>query len=365
MLPRRRRLTLLMNGAKSFRAGSRRKVRALAFILALVSLAGGSGCSRFYKSKVTVPPLLAPLKEAAPGQLIEIVNRMAQVQSLRGKIDIQFLDTSFAQCGITEKYRTAEGDVILQRDGKIYLVINGPFSVKIAEMTSDGERFRVAVLQGDDKYRRFLKGTNMAAYQRLDAGAEIDCGKGDQKKTAQMQQRAASAFSGLRPQHFTDALLLRPVGGADADKNLIYVRSEAFAEDIDTRPKAKKDARVVRSYYQLDEIAPEPEGRGRLLRRFWFDRYGEISLARLQTFGASGELTTDVVYRDPKSFGEAATKYTLPAAIEITRPQDRYSLRISYQTPDAVKVDQTWPTDVFVLENKSNLPEVDLDAKKQ
>jgi hypothetical protein len=357
-----------MNGSNSFRAGSRRKARALAFILGLVSLAGVSGCSRFYKSKETVPPLLAPLKEAAPGELIAVVNRMAQVQSLRGKIDIQFLDNSFAQCGITEKYRTAEGDVILQRDGKIYLVINGPFSVKIAEMTSDGERFRVAVLQGDDKWRRFLKGTNTANYQRIESGAEVDCGKGDQKKTAQMQQRAASAFSGLRPQHFTDALLLRPVGdgsgGVGTDKNLLYVRSEAFAEDIDTRPKAKKGARVVRGYYQLDEIAPQPDGRGRLLRRFWFDRYNEITLARLQTFGEQGELTTDVVYRDQKSFGEA-TRYMLPAAIEITRPQDRYSLRITYQTPDAVKVDQTWPTDVFVLENKSNLPEVDLDAKKQ
>jgi hypothetical protein len=353
-----------MNGSNSFRAVSRRKARALAFILGLVSLAGAGGCSRFYKSKVTVPSLLAPLKEAAPGELIEVVNRMAQVQSLRGKIDIQFLDNSFAQCGITEKYRTAEGDVILQRDGKIYLVINGPFSVKIAEMTSDGERFRVAVMQGDDKYRRFLRGTNMAAYQRLDAGAEIDCGKGDQKKTAQMQQRAASAFSGLRPQHFTDALLLRPVGNIGADKNLLYVRSEAFAEDIDTRPKAKKDSRVVRGYYQLDELAPEGDGRARLLRRFWFDRFGEITLARLQTFGERGELTTDVVYRNPKSFGEA-TKYTLPADIEITRPQDRYSLRISYQVPEAVKVDQPWPVDVFALENKSNLPEVDLDTIKK
>ncbi|HEY0083930.1 MAG TPA: hypothetical protein VGB61_14220 [Pyrinomonadaceae bacterium] len=336
----------------------------MALVLGLASLAGGSGCSRFYKSKVTVPPLLAPLKEAAPGELIEVVNRMARVQSLRGKIDIQFLDTSFAQCGVTEKYRTAEGDVILQRDGKIYLVINGPFSVKIAEMTSDGERFRVAVLQGDDKWRRFLKGTNTANYQRIESGAEVDCGKGgDQKKTAQMQQRAASAFSGLRPQHFTDALLVRPVS-ATPGGNLIYVRSEAFAEDIDTRPNAKRGARVVRGYYQLDELAPDGDGRARLLRRFWFDRFGEITLARLQTFGERGELTTDVVYRNPKSFGEE-TKYTLPADIEITRPQDRYSLRISYQVPEAVKVDQPWPVDVFALENKSNLPEVDLDAIKQ
>ncbi|MDQ1611941.1 MAG: hypothetical protein QOG00_1872 [Pyrinomonadaceae bacterium] len=349
-----------MNGSNSIRAGSRKRY-ALALVLGLVSLAGASGCSRFYKSKVTVPPLLAPLKEAAPGELIEVINRLAQVRSLRGKIDIQFLDTSFAQCGVTEKYRTAEGDVILQRDGQIYLVINGPFSVKIAEMASDGERFRVAVLKGDDKWLRFLKGTNTASYQRIDSGAEVDCGKGDQKKTAQMQQRAASAFSGLRPQHFTDALLVRPV---TPGTNLVYVRSEAFAEDVDTRPNAKRGARVVRGYYQLDELAPDGEGRARLLRRFWFDRYGEIALARLQTFGERGELTTDVIYRNPKTFGET-TKYTLPADIEITRPQDRYSLRISYQVPEAVKVDQPWPSEVFVLENKSNLPEVDLDAKKQ
>jgi hypothetical protein len=350
-----------MIGSNSFQAGSGRSFM-LAFILGLVSLAGASGCSRFYKSKVTVPPLLTPLKEATPGELVEVVNRLAQVQSLRGKIDIQFLDNSFATCGVTEKYRTAEGDVILQRDGKIYLVIQGPFSVKIAEMTSDGERFRVAVLQGDEKYRRFLKGTNTANYERLNSGVEVDCGKGDQKKTAQMQQRAASAFSGLRPQHFTDALLVRPVSNSDA--KLTYVRSESFAEDIDTRPNAKKNARVVRGYYLLDEIALEAEGRARLLRRFWFDRFGEIRLARLQTFGEQGELTTDVIYRDPKSFGES-TKYTLPAAIEITRPQDRYSLRISYQVPEAVKVDQPWPADVFVLENKSSLPEVDLDAIKK
>ncbi len=334
----------------------------MALVLGLVSLAGAGGCSRFYKSKVTVPPLLAPLKEAAPGELIEVVNRMAQVQSLRGKIDIQFLDTSFAQCGVTEKYRTAEGDVILQRDGKIYLVIQGPFSVKIAEMASDGERFRVAVLQGESRWQRFLKGTNTASYQRIDSGEEVDCGKGDQKKTAQMQQRAASAFSGLRPQHFTDALLVRPINISQGG-NLIYVRSEAFAEDADTRPNAKQGARVVRGYYQLDELAPQEDGRARLLRRFWFDRFGAITLARLQTYGERGELTTDVIYRNSKNFGET-TKYTLPSDIEITRPQDRYSLRISYQVPDAVKVDQPWPADVFVLENKSNLPEVDLDARK-
>jgi len=35
-------------------------------------------------------------------------------------------------------------------------------------MTSNGETFRVAVLQGDEKYRRFVKGTNSAVYEKLD-----------------------------------------------------------------------------------------------------------------------------------------------------------------------------------------------------
>lgn len=354
--------TLLMNGLHSFATGSRTGF-PLAFVFAIISLFGTSGCSRIYKRDVRVPPLLAPLQEAEPGQLIAEVNRVAQVQSLRGKIDIQFLDTSFAQCGVAERYRTAEGDVILQRDGQIYLAINAPFGIKIAEMTSDGTRFRVAVLQGEEKYRRFAKGTNNATYQRLEGGgSDVDCRDGDKRKTAMMQQRAASAFSGLRPQHFTDALLVRPVGVADT--NLLYVRSEAFAEDVDTRPGAKSGARVVRGYYILDEVAPQGEGRARLRRRFWFDRYGEIRLARLQTFGERGELTTDVSYRNQKNFGETG-KYALPAEIELTRPQDRYSLRISYQAPDAVKVDQQWPAEVFALENKWSLPEVDLDARKQ
>ncbi|MCA1815987.1 MAG: hypothetical protein LC746_06185, partial [Acidobacteria bacterium] len=156
-------------------------------------------------------------------------------------------------------------------------------------------------------------------------------------------------------------LLIRPLDGAGS--NLIYARSETFVEEPDPRPAAKAGARVVHGYYQLEELQPDSPGGARLLRRFWFDRFGAVHLARIQTFDERGQLTTDVVYRNPKPFGEGG-RYTLPSEIEITRPQDRYSIRISYQTPDAVKVDQPYPPDAFVLENKSNLRVVDLDAKK-
>ncbi|MBA3321213.1 MAG: hypothetical protein H0T45_07155 [Pyrinomonadaceae bacterium] len=333
-------------------------------LLIAVVLLGAGGCSRFVKQQVTVPAQLSPLLDADTNQLLDEVNRLSQVRSLRGKIDVQFLDSSFARCGIAEKYRTAEGDVILQRPGQVYLTIQAPFvGTKIAEMASNGERFEVAVYQGDEKYRRFVKGTNKANYKRLEgAAAEADCDDNGKKKSAMAQQRQVGALSGLRPQHFTDALLVPPVAPSANGGNLLYAKSEAFVEEPDDRPGAKKGIRILRGYYVLDELAPEATGRARLLRRFWFDRFIAIRLARLQNFDERGQLTTDVIYKNAQRFGEGAN-YMLPASIELTRPQDRYSLRVTYQTPESVRVDQNWPTETFVLENKSNLQEVDLDKE--
>jgi len=305
-----------------------------------------------------VPQLLSPLQQADTTRLIEEVNRNSQVRSLRGKVDLKFLDNSFAQCGIAEEYTAADADITTQRPGQIYLTIQDPFiGTKIAEMSSNGEKFWVAVLRGDQKYRRFVTGTNEASYERIGGEGEIQCGKDGNK--AAMQQRAVSAFSGLRPQHFTDALLVHPAG----EPGLIYASAEVFAEEPDMRRGAKKSARIVRGYYQLEELRPEGEGRALLLRRFWLDRFGGIRLARMQTFDERGTLETDVVYRDPRPFGEGR-QYSLPAEIEITRPQDRYSIRINYQTPESVRLDQQFPPEAFVLQNKDNLPVVDLDARK-
>ena len=55
----------------------------------------------------------------------------------------------------------------MQRPGKIYLVIQF-ISVDIAQMASDGERFSVAMLKGDSKYRRFVKGTNSASLSKAE-----------------------------------------------------------------------------------------------------------------------------------------------------------------------------------------------------
>ncbi|MCA1818420.1 MAG: hypothetical protein LC746_18940, partial [Acidobacteria bacterium] len=149
-----------------------RRARALAALSLAACALASAGCgaitSKFVKTKVAVAPLLEPLAEADTPQLFDEINRVAQVRSLHGKVDIQFLDTSFAKCGVVEKYKTADGDVTIQRPGQIYLVIEDPFvGSKIAEMASNGTKFSVAVLKGDEKYRNFLIGSNGANYQRL------------------------------------------------------------------------------------------------------------------------------------------------------------------------------------------------------
>jgi hypothetical protein len=324
----------------------------LPMFLVLV-LATQPACNLVKKS-VEVEKLLTPLAEADTAQLIEMVNRLVEVRSIRGKVDIQFEDTSFATSGIAEKYRTADGTVIVQRPGKVYLVVQGPLAIgDIAQMTSDGEHFRIAILRGDEKYKRFVRGTNAAVYSKLNGNNEAAS-----KAKPNTEAQTVKALSNLRPQHLTDALLIRPIDRQAT--GLVYARSEFYQSEKD--PTSKK--RVVRGYYLLEELQTGSAGSARLLRRFWFNRVNGIQLARLQTFDEQGVLTTDVSYADFKPFGSEG-KIVLPGKIGLTRPQDHYQLSLTYQSPESVILDREYPPEVFVLENKSGLQEVDLDAPKK
>ncbi len=332
--------------------------RPLVLLLILTGLLSMSGCGLFgTRKQVQVPPMLTPLVEANRAQLILEVNRLAAVKSIHGKVDIQFEDTSFADVGIAEKYRQADGTITLQRPGKVYLIIQVPFiATDIAQMTSDGESFRVAVLQGEEKYRRFVKGTNNAIYEKLELNGD-GSETGKNKKKTMSGKETVSALSNLRPQHLTEAFMISPVGG---QPGFVYSQSEFFQEEPDIRARAKKGSRVVRGYYLVEEFSPTSADEMRLMRRFWFDRVGGIRLARLQTYNDRGLLITDIAYWDDKAVGPDGRK--LPSRIDITRPHDQYRLSISYQAPAAIDINREYRPEAFVLENSWQLPEIDLDA---
>ena len=332
--------------------------RLLLSVLAVSVLLLSTGCGLFgAKKKITVPQLLTPLVKADKARLIQEVNRLSTVKSIHGKVDIQFEDTSFASSGIADQYRLVDGTITLQRPGQIYLIIQFTF-VDIAQMASDGEHFRVAVLKGDDKYKRFVKGTNSADYGKFDMDGESNPQQTNKQKT---EKETVNALSNLRPQHLTDAFMIRPIG---SNSSLVYAQSEFFNEEPDMRRQAKKDARVMRGYYLLEEFSTAVAGDARLVRRFWFDRVGAIRLARVQSYDENGKLITDVSYANEKAIGSGQIT-SLPSRVEITRPQDQYKLSITYQDSASVELNRDYPPRAFVLENKWGLPEVDLDAQNK
>lgn len=323
--------------------------------VAVFSVLAFAACTPSVKNPVKVPLRLSPLEVATKQQLLSEISRLSQAKSMRGKVDVKFEDNSFAESGIAEKYKTADGQVIVQSPGNINLKIQIPIvGTDIVQMTSNGDKFRVAVICCvDERFKRFVVGTNEADYSPLEKKAKQAVGDGSAEK------RAISAFSSLRPQHFTDALLMRPV---ETGENFTYAQSEIYQDEADTGAKSAA-ARVIRGYYILDELHKNGNGFN-VSRRFWFDRVAGIRLARQQVFSDAGALVSDITYGAEQKLGENGA-VSLPVQVQVTRPLERYSVRLTYQSPQAVVLGRNYEAPLFQLENTWGLPEVDLDKQLQ
>jgi hypothetical protein len=319
-------------------------------VLFAAALIGGCGI----KTNDSTPRLLKP-DTAMASDLKNEVNRFARVNSMRAKMDLKFEDNSFAEFGSKEVYRRADGEVVVQRPGKILLKVQVPIiKSDVAQMTSDGETFRVAILQdgGSGKYKKFVKGTNNADYSRLQKNLNSAPADGKGKESV-------NAFANLRPQHFTDAMLVRPI-----DEKYVYTQSTIFEIEEDTSVDKRSPLRkVMRGYYLLDEFVPQAAGDLKIARRFWFDRVGGIRLARQQIFDAKGEIESDIVYGKEGTLTETGQYPNLPLEITVTRPIEKYSMKLTYQSPAAVTIGNTFPDTAFVLQNSWHLEELDLDKK--
>jgi hypothetical protein len=324
-------------------------------ILLVLSVGLFAGCIKVRNPKDT--PVLLKTEDATREQLMNEVNRFAAVNSIHAKMYLKFEDNSFAEFGSKEVYRSADGDVVVQRPSKIYMKIQVPvIKTDVAQMTSDGAKFRVAILQdgGSGKYKKFVMGSNNADYSKLQKefrSTDIENGKAIKENV--------NAFANLRPQHFTDAMLVRPI-----DQSEVYAQSAIFQlEEDETHSKGSPIRKVTRGYYLLDEFAKDASGNLEITRRFWFDRVGGIRLARQQIFDSHGEVASDIVYGKPGSLGDNSEYANLPLQITVTRPKEKYSMTLTYQTPESVTIGKAYPETAFVLENTWNLEVVDLDKK--
>ena len=312
-----------------------------------------TGCNIVKKASTT--PTLLKSEDATQVQLMDEVNRFARVGSMRAKMDLKFEDNSFAQFGSKEVYRAADGEVVVQRPASILLKVQVPvIKSDVAQMTSDGTQFRVAILQdgGSGKYKKFVIGTNDADYSKLQRNLDV-------KNADGKVVESVNAFANLRPQHFTDAMLVRPT---DADH--LYTQSTTFQIEEDSTAGKKSPLRsVTRGYYLLDEFIKQADGSLTITRRFWFDRVGVIRLARQQLFDVRGEIESDIVYGREGNLSDTGEYNNLPLRIQVTRLKEKYTMSLTYQTPETVTIGKRYPPAAFVLQNSWNLEEVDLDKK--
>lgn len=327
----------------------------LLFCLLSLSLFAGSCISP--KDKVERAKLLKT-ETAETAALLAKINNLARINSMRAKMDLKFEDNSYAEIGIAEKYKTADGEIVVQRPANILLKVQVPvIKSDVAQMTSNGSTFRVAILQdgGDGRYKKFVIGSNAADYSMLQEqvrNTDLDNG-------AVIKQNV-NAFASLRPQHFTDAMLVRPV---DTER-YSYLTSSIFQEEYDFTANKKSPLKwVLRGYYLVDEVARSADGTMKVKRRFWFDRVGGIRIARQQIFDDRGEIDSDVSYGQEGQLGETEEYKDMPLQISVTRPKEKYKMRLTYQTPLAVSIGKTYPGAAFQLENTWGLQEVDLDKK--
>jgi len=336
------------------------KITRLQFYTAALLLSAGifSGCNIVKKESKTATLLLTT--DASHSQLMGEVNRFARVESMRAQMDLKFEDNSFAQFGSKEVYRAADGEVVVQRPANIRLTVKVPvIKTDVAQMSSDGEKFRVAILRDESggKYKKFVIGTNTADYSRL----QDDLARLNGDKGSSTMKQNVHAFANLRPQHFTDAMLVRPT-----DLGHLYTTSTIYQiEEDETADKKSPVRKVTRGYYLLDEFRRLDGGELRISRRFWFDRVGGIRLARQQIFDAKGEIESDIVYGAEGNLTGTGEYNRLPLQIVVTRPQEKYSMKLTYQMPDEVKIGTKYPETAFVLQNSWGLEEVDLDKKLQ
>jgi len=283
----------------------------------------------------------------ATNVLVDRINSYSQLVSFSAQSSIE-VKVYFATAA-SDKYPAGNLLISLQRPEKIRMIVTAPAPLTrdIADMTSDGSQFRLAVYYPTEK-RAFIHGSNLGDYKRIN--------EQELKETADPRLRNAGALANIRPQHLTEAFLIRPIAEDG--------RTDFFREELTQLEPSdhadKKSPLVRRAYYVLYVLDHHDNGKSALRRKFWFDRTRPgTPLVRQQTFeNGGGKLGSDIFYTG--EFKVNASQKSWPTTTVIDRLNDGYSLALELD-PDSIQINGEMPATAFRLENVQQLKEIDLD----
>jgi hypothetical protein len=309
----------------------------------LVAVVATAGCVR----NVKVPPLLPVEPALTLDELVERVNGYGQERQISAPVTLQFRDRQGASAGKNKEYPAADGRLVLLRPSNIRLQVKFPVvGTKVADMASDGEKFQVKVYYPENK-RKFIEGSNAARYKRVEA---------DTASTDPALQRAG-ALANMRPQHLTDAFLIKPVA-LDGTQTVYFLNEESVFER-DARAGTNKGAEVERRYYVLtllERLNGGPEAR--VTRRLWFDRTHRGTPLARQDLYEDGRIATRVAY---SGFFASTSGLSWPERVSIERVGDGYSVEVIFEKGEVEINGEDVPITAFKLDNAERFEQVDLD----
>jgi outer membrane lipoprotein-sorting protein len=223
------------------------------------------------------------LQVASRGELLEkIADQFNAVQNLIATVDMTPALGTAEKNHITE-YKDVRGYIVFRKPAEIRIIGLYPVVRNTAfDMVSNGDMFRLYV----SSQNQFVEGRN------------------------EIVEPSKNKLENLRPQHFLDAIFVRPF--APGDK----VMMENLTDEDD-------------AYYILHEVRENQPGALDLLRTVWFDRVN-LQMARQIILDKAGNILTDARYSNWGQFDGVA----FPKHIEINRPQDEYAVVL-----DIVKID--------------------------
>jgi hypothetical protein len=324
-----------------------RRIRLFTLLLVAVALFG-SACIR----RVTVAEVLPTQTQLSTDELIARIDAYGRVDTFSAQVGVLVRNYFTGKQNKAEEFPEANGAIRFRRPENIRMLVTAPIvNTKVADMVSDGQSFRLAIYYPKEK-RQFVHGSNLSNLDRM-AADELD-------KTKDPQLAEAGGLINMRPQHITDAFLIKPT--PTSGRTDVF-REEVLMEEPDDRP-GKKGRKVVRGYYVVYVLERNDKGESELRRKFWFDRTRTgTPLVRQQTFeNGAGRLASDVWYSD--WFKVADTNWEWPKRVIVDRRQDGYRIELTLER-DTVEINSELPGTTFVLENIEGLKDVDLDAPRK
>lgn len=280
----------------------------LKFLFVLLLLAQASCISK--KRVVPVDQRLLPAQSATRADLLHSLEEKSnQVQTLQATVALDASGGAM-KTGVLTEYRQTKGFVLIDRPAHIRMKAQAPLALAtVFDMVSDGREYRVSI---PIKNKFIIGDTNAPAKDK-------------------------NPILNLRPQHVVNAL---------------FVDIRPYLKDPQTRSTLEETTEGRRSFYVINFINIAAQD-AELIEKIWIDR-ADLQVVRKQIFAKDGKIDTDVEYSEYEVKGSVP----FPQVITIRRPNDDYTLKMTFQT---TKLNETLAADAFNLERPAGSELVQLE----